>query len=137
MQKVSENVDLSAKVLEIDIESEIFESMLRDLNLEILRCIKNVYDEKFEAGEISLKLNIELPTAYETFQKADKETGEILNETFKYRKPNFEHKITTTLKMQYKQDGGYTDRREVRFEDGKFVAVPVKEAQMSMFESHV
>jgi hypothetical protein len=55
-------------------------------------------------------------------------------DTFKYRKPLFEHKITTTLKKQYKQDGSYTEERDVKFEDGKFIAVPVKQSQINMFE---
>jgi len=134
MVKVSENVDLSKKVLDIDIESAIFNGMLFDLNSEILRCIQRVFNEEFEGGEIALKLNIELPTAYESFKRTDETTGEVLEDTFKYRKPFFEHKITTTLKKQFKKDGQYTDRREVQYDGEKFIAVPVKEAQLSMFE---
>lgn len=134
MQRIEEKVDLSKKVLEINLESIIFNAMKQDLDEEIQRCVKKVYDEEFEAGEISLKLNIEIPNAYETFSKTDDDAGEVMTETFKYRKPLFEHKITTTLKKQFKQDGTYTEARDVRYEDGKFVAVPVKQAQMDMFE---
>lgn len=134
MVKVEERVDLSKKVLEIDVNQEMFAGMLRDFNNEIMRCIRDVYDEKFEAGEITVKLNIEIPVAYETFQRTDKETGELMDDTYKYRKPLFEHKITTTMKKQYKQEGGYTDKRDVKFEDGKWIAVPVKEAQRSIFD---
>lgn len=134
MIKVSENLDLSKKVLEIDIESEIFSYMMQDLNEEIQRCVQKVYDEEFESGEISLKLNIEIPNAYENIPRTDQETGEVMYDTFKYRKPFFEHKITTTLKKQYKQDGQYTDKRDVKFEDGRYIAVPVKQAQISMYD---
>lgn len=132
MQKIDEKIDLSKKVLEININSEIFAGMLNDINMEIQRCIRNVYDEKFEAGEISLKINIALPTAYETFPSEDEFTGEKMTKSYKYRKPAFEHKITTVLKKQYKNDGNYSDKRDVQFVDGKFVAIPIKEAQMSI-----
>lgn len=131
MYKVDEKVDLSKKVLGIDINSEAFQCMLKDMNSEIQRCILNVFDEKFEAGEITLKLNIELPKAYENFPSVDIE-GEPTVKTFKYRKPVFDHKITTTLKKQYKRDGGYTDKRDIQLKDGKFIAVPIKEAQMNI-----
>jgi hypothetical protein len=134
MVKVSENIDFSKKVLGIDIESAIFKGMLFDLNSEIQRCIQKVFNEEFESGEISVKLNIELPTAYESFKRTDEETGELMDDTFKYRKPLFEHKIATTLKKQFKKDGSYTDRRDVQYDGEKFIAVPVKEAQMNLFE---
>ena len=131
MYKIDEKLDLSKKVLDIDINSEVFSGMLQDVNAEILSCITDVFDEKFEAGEITLKLNICLPDEYEGFPTVD-EYGEEIIKTFKYRKPVFEHKVTTTLKKQYKRDGGYSDKRDVQFKDGKFVAVPIKEAQMSI-----
>jgi hypothetical protein len=134
MQKISENLDLSKKVLEIDIKSEIFNCMMQDLNEEIQRCVRDVFDEKFESGEISMKLSIKIPNAFEIIPYTDELTGELVNDTYRYRRPDFEHNITTTLKKQYKQEGSYTDRRDVQFEDGKFIAVPIKQAQISMFE---
>lgn len=131
MYKVDEKSDFSKKVLEISIESEIFSGMLKDINSEIQRCILHVYDEKFEAGEITLKLTIEIPEAYENFTYID-EYGEEIIETFKYRKPAFGHKVTTTLKKQYKCDGSYSDKRDIQFKDGKFIAIPIKDPQMSI-----
>lgn len=131
MFKVNEKVDLSKKVLDIDIESPVFSEMLDNLNNEILRTIQKVYDKEFESGEISLKLTIELPNAYENFPSVD-EYGEQAVKTFKYRKPEFEHKVTTTLKKQYKRDGIFSDKRDIQFKDGRFVAVPIKEAQISI-----
>ncbi|WP_346888317.1 hypothetical protein [Clostridium sp. UBA1056] len=129
MNKISEKLDLSRKVLDIDIESPVFNCMLHDLNMEIERVIKQVYDEKFEGGEITLKLSIEIPNGYETIPKTD-EFGEMINETYKYRKPVFEHKVTTTLKKQYKNEGIFNEKRDIQFKDGKFIAVPIKRSQM-------
>lgn len=131
MFKIKENVDLSKKVLDIDVESPVFQCLLKDLNKEIQRCIKKVYDEEFESGEISLKLTIEIPEADKVIPKVD-EFGEMINEVFRYRKPRFEHKVTSTLKKQFKQEGLYTEERDIQFEDGRFIAVPIKDAQMSI-----
>ena len=133
MQKVDEKVDLSRRVLEIDVNSPVFNCLLQDLNKEIQRCIKKVYDEEFESGEISLKLSVEIPEAFKTIPRVN-EFGEMINDTYKYRKPVFEHKITSTLKKQFKQEGIYTEERDVKFEDGKFVAIPIKDAQLNMLE---
>lgn len=133
MRKIAENIDLSKKVLDIDIDSPIFNQMLGQLNDEILRCIRKVYDKDFAGGEIALKLSVEIPETFKIIPKVDEETGEIINETYVYRSPRFEHKIATTLKKQYKNEGVYTDEREVKFEDDKFIAVPIKDPQMKMF----
>lgn len=129
MQKVDERVDLSRKVLDIDIDSPVFNCLLQDLNKEIQRCIKKVYEEEFEAGEITVKLSLEIPEAFKTVARVD-EFGEIINDTYRYRQPRFEHKVTSTLKKQYKQEGIYQEERDVKFEDGKFVAVPIKDPQV-------
>lgn len=131
MKKISEKIDLSKMVLDIDIDSPVFEDMLDDVNEEIQRCIQKVYDGDFEAGEISLKLTIELPDALKEIPKVN-EYGEIINELYKYKKPRFEHKITTTMKKQFKQEGIFTGEREVEFVDGKFITIPIEEQQMKM-----
>lgn len=133
MYKIDEKVDLSKKVLDIDIESEVFNCLKQDLNKEIQRCIFKVFNEAFESEEITVKLGIEIPEAYKSFPKTD-EFGEKINETFKYRKPNFEHKVTSTLKKQYKQEGFYSEERDVQYDGKKFVAISIKEAQTNMFD---
>lgn len=133
MFKVDEKIDLSKKVLGIEIDSPVFFCLLQDLNKEIQRCIRKVFNEEFESGEITVKLGIEIPEAFKTFPKTN-EFGEIINETFKYRKPRFEHKITSTLKKQYKQEGLYSEERDVQYDGDKFVAIPIKDAQINMFD---
>lgn len=133
MRKINEELDLSRETLEIDIDSPVFEGMLKDLNKEIQRAILKVYDREFEVGEISLKLSLEIPEGFETIPKANK-YGEVINETYKYRKPIFKHNLTTTFKKTFKNDGGYTDKRDVQLIDGKFVAVPITQPQMSIYD---
>ena len=133
MIKIDEKLDLSKRILEIDIESPIFNSMLHDLNLEIKRVIEKVYDEEFETGEISLKLKLNIKNEYKEYPK-ENDFGELFNETYKYRKPYFEHQVSTTLKKQYKQEGVYTEEKEVKFEDGQYYVVPILEPQTSLFD---
>lgn len=133
MIKISENVDLSKKVLEIDIQSPIFEGMLNDLNSEIVRVIDKVYKGEFEGGEVNLKLGLTIDDGYKEFPR-ENEYGETIYDTYKYKKPNFEHNVTTTLKKQYKQKGSYTEEKEVVYEDGQYMVKPIEEPQMNLFE---
>ena len=48
------------KNTEIDISSSLFEPMLRDLNKEIKRLTEKIYKEEFEAGDITLKLSLNI-----------------------------------------------------------------------------
>lgn len=131
MIKINENLDLSKQVLTIDIDSPVFASMLGDLNGEIQRVIKKVFDGEFESGEISIKLNIEIPESYKSFARTN-EDDELINDTYKYKRPDFQHKVTSTLKKKYEQKGGFTGEREVIFLDGEYVVRPLKQDQMTL-----
>lgn len=133
MELVSKKVDLSKKVLEVDINSPIFNTMLHDLNKEIKRVIDKVYDQEFEAGEVTLKLGIAIPESFKVFPR-ESPSGDVINETYSYRRPYFEHKVTSTLKKQYNQKGVYTEEKEIKFEDGQYFVVPITEPQISMFD---
>lgn len=133
MIKINERMDLSKATLEIDIESQVFKPMLSAFNKEIQRVIKEVYEKRFESGEITLKLNIEIPDQVKEIPTVN-EVGELINELYKYKAPNFEHKISTTLKKQYKHEGSYKDRKEVVEEAGHFIVKPLKEAQINVDE---
>ncbi len=136
MIKVDERIDLSKTPLEIDIYSPIFKSMLQDLNLEIRRVIEKVFDKEFENGEISLKLKLNINNEHKEYPK-ENEFGEIINETYRYRKPYFEHAVSTTFKKNYKQDGVYTEEKEVKCIDDKYIVVPLAEPQVNMFDREV
>jgi len=133
MIKIDEKINLSRRTLEIDIESPIFKNMLTDLNIEIKRVIQKVYDEEFENGEISLKLKLNIGSDYKEYPK-ENEFGEMINEMYRYKKPHFEHAISTTFKKQYKQDGLYSEEKEVKCIDGDYIVVPLMEPQLSIFD---
>lgn len=135
MRKISALIDLSKSVLDIDIESPVFNSMLNDLNEEIQRVVKNVYEGKFASGEISLKLELKIRDAYKEIPREDL-YGNMINDKYEYKKPNFEHKITSTLKKQYKQEGCYDENKEVVWNEleGKFVVQPLMDPQIKFYE---
>lgn len=135
MNKISEKLDLSRKILDIDVESPIFDEMRGALDKQIQKVIQLVYDGNFQSGEISLKLNLELPTHYKTIPEVDSETGEMVEREYKYKRPVFEHKLTTTLKKQFKDERSYSNERDVQLIDGHFIAVPFKKNQISLFDN--
>lgn len=136
MIKVNEKIDLSKQVLEIDIDSPVFNCLRQDLNKEIKRCVSKVYDEEFEAGEITVKLNLEISNDYKTIPRKNT-LGEIVEDTYRYKKPYFKHTVTSTLKKRFKQEGIFTGEREVIFEDGEFITVPIKDPQMTFDDLEV
>jgi basic membrane lipoprotein Med (substrate-binding protein (PBP1-ABC) superfamily) len=135
MKKISEILDLSKRVLDIDIESPVFDAMLSDLDEEIQRVIKSVYNGEFASGEISLKLDLKIREAFKEIPKEDV-NGDVVNELYKYKKPTFEHKITSTLKKQYNQKGCYDENKEVVWDEieEKFVVQPLMDPQLRFYE---
>lgn len=138
MIKISEKLDLSRKVLDIDITSPVFENMLFGLNEEIQRVIKCIYNGEFASGEISVKLDLKLVNAVEEFAK-DGGFGEMITELYKYKRPKFEHKITSTLKKQYKQEGIYEERKEVVWDEynEKYMVKPLVNPQIEFEELRI
>ncbi len=135
MVKISEMLDLSKKVLDIEVDSPVFENMLIGLNDEIKRVVKSIYNGDFASGEISLKLDLRLTDAVEEFAK-DGGFGEMITEYYRYKRPQFKHTITSTLKKQYKQDGCYEENREIVWDEfnEKYVAKPLVNPQIEFKE---
>lgn len=117
-------------VLEIDINSPIFAQALKTLDKEIKRVIEKLHDEEFASGEITLKLDLALIEDSKEFPKED-ELGLSESEFYYYKRPQFKHSVSTTLKQQYKETGTYTDEREVKLIDDNYVLVPVEEPQLN------
>lgn len=125
MQKIKESVDMSKRAFEIDIESPVFNDLLRILNQAIQKSMVNIYEEKFQAGEITLKLTTEITDNFEDKQRVD-EFGDVVNETYKYKTPVFDYKVTTKFLKKYTNEGKYAEKKELRFDGEKFVVEPLK-----------
>jgi hypothetical protein len=133
MQELSEKVDLSKKVLGVDINSPIFQSMLNKLNYQIVEVIKKVYDKEFESGDISLKITLKVPTCIEEFPAVN-EFNEPVTKEYKYRSLYFKNDITTTLKKVDKTSGEYKSIKELKEDNGEFIEVPIENPQVSLFD---
>lgn len=123
--------DKSNAALDIRIESPIFEGMMSALNIKLNRCVKEIYDEKFESGEITLKLKVGAEEVCQTYP-AVTESGEMGTKAMYYRKPVFEHDVSLTLKKTEKASGWFKENRELVLEDGVFKAVRVERPQISI-----
>jgi len=132
MEKVRENVDLSKQVLDIDVESPIFKQMMTDLNQEVKRVIEKVFNQEFESGDINLKLNLDIINGYQEYYDTDETTGEQIEEVYRYKKPLFKHTVTSTLQKKYKNEGGYSEDKEVIFEDGQYKVKPIINPQLNI-----
>ena len=131
MEKIKEALDLSKKVLDIDVNSEVFTAAIEDLNVEIQRVIKNVYEGKFQGGEVNLKLNLKIVNATEAYANTDEE-GNVIQEIYKYKRPDFSHTVTSSPKKVNKQEGSYSPKREISYdeEEDKFIAKPLFNPQV-------
>lgn len=134
MEKVKENIDLSRKVLDVSIDSPVFQPMLENLNEKIIEVIKQVYSEDFESGDITLKLTLKTPETVKEFP-SENEDGEPTTKLYQYKALQFEHKISTTLKRVDKDEGRYYGEKELKEEDGHFIEISVEEPQISIFDT--
>lgn len=127
-------MDLSKKVLGVDINSPIFEYVLSELNEQLVEVIKKVYDGEFESGDISLKFTLSVPSYIKEFPAVN-EVGEDVVKEYKYKALHFKHDITTTLKKVGKTKGEYYGEKELKQnDDGEFVEVPLKDPQIGIFD---
>ena len=134
MKKVNEKVDLSKKVLAVNIDSPVFQPVIDSLNEQIIEVIKKVYNGEFESGDIALKIKLSTPTEYKQFP-AENDIGEPTVEEYKYKALQFNHSITTTLKKVDKENGRYWGEKELKKDDfGNFIEAPIEDPQLSMFD---
>ena len=105
--------------MEININSPIFEDLLQNLNIAILKCVKEIHDGKFESGDISAKISIEFAR---DFVENETKGSDNTNRGREYLRPDINHKVTLTLKEKIKADGGYSANKALeKNEDGRFI----------------
>lgn len=136
MTQIGEKTDLSRAVLNVDLDSPLFENMRGELDEQIKKVLLKAYNKEFASGDISLKLTLAVPTSYKDFPVESKIPGEPpVMKSYKYKSLQFKYNITTTLKKVDKFDDEYCGNKELKKDDsGEFVEVPVKDPQMSMFD---
>lgn len=128
MQNLSSYSDYKRKVKDINVRSEIFNNMLNIFDKHITGSIREIEENNFEGAEITLKLKIEV---IEQTEDGDQNTG---MPSYYYKQPIFNYNINSTLKKTNKSEGAYSEKSELRYQNGKYVLVPVNELQISIFD---
>ena len=118
---------MSEKEFEINLHSPVFKELISNLNFQIGQCLKELFEDNFEAGEITAKINIEVTNEVEY----------IHAQSYYYRKPAFNHKVTLTLKKKEELKGEYDEKAELKRVGGSFLLTSVEKSkleQMSLTE---
>jgi hypothetical protein len=133
MRKLYEKEDLSRKVLEVNIDSPVFQPILDKFNEQIIEVIRQVYNEEFESGDVTLKLTLSVPKLTKRFP-VDEGFNNPKYESYEYKALRFKHNVTTTLKKVDKDDGSYYGEKELEKDDeGNFIEKPIEDPQLNMF----
>jgi hypothetical protein len=135
MRQISEKVDLSKKVLEVDVESPIFEKMFKQFNYSLIEVIKKVYDGDFESGDVTLKLTLEVPRRFKEFPVEGDIGEQPTVKMYEYKALDFNHSVSTTLKKVDKVSGSYYGEKELEKDtEGNFIEKPIEDPQITMFD---
>lgn len=125
--------ELDREVLEIELQSPIFNGMREQLGEAIQEAFEKVFNKEFEAGEIALKLSVSMPETYKEIPVENRITGEIVKEKKPYRYPRLKFTVTTNFKKKNKAEGQYVDcDRKIELDDDVFIIKKVEDAQMRM-----
>jgi len=117
--------------IEVNINSYIFKNMISDLNNHIQSCLKEINDENFQSGDISLKLTIEAINSNDKIVKIN-EDG-VVSEN--YIIPIFNYKTSLQLKKKYDNSGNFANSELQLIEkDGKYLISPVKDSQINIMD---
>lgn len=128
--KVKRNSRLTKKKgneIEIGIDSPIFRGLLKDADKEIRRCFEDMAKSSYNKGTINIRLKMELKEERKVMDAYD-EDGKKSKVYYKYRKPVFSHRVTSSLKKSEKVEGKFNEEREmVKRKEGMVLAPIIDE----------
>ena len=119
--------------VELNIKSDIFKEMLSELNGKLQYCLKELHEEKFEDGKITLGLEVALIEKEESTSKSNNH-GEIEPSIYEYKEPKITYSVNLQLKKKYGSNGTveFKDSVELVEKGGIFIAKPIKGSQIKM-----
>ncbi|MCQ2014674.1 chromosome segregation protein SMC [Clostridium butyricum] len=132
MGNIYNQSDERLEMFKLNIYSPIFEKMLKQLDVELQHVLKNVYEEKFEGGDIKLSISVEINKAENEVPKVDPKTGELVNEIIRYKRPKFEYKTNSTLKKRHEVKGEYEERKQIVYKDDEFIISGLDNPQLKL-----
>ena len=127
-------MQMKSEEIKIELDSPTFEGLVKTFNSHLINVLAELKAGNFEEADINLKLNVAL---YDKSKELidENEIGSEKKHSVFYKSPVFEHEVKSTFKRSNKDKGTYSAEIALEInEDGEFVAVPVKSAQMTMDE---
>lgn len=108
-------------MLEIKIENELFEDLRAKVNRQLTYICRNIDEEAFFDGEVSIKIKIQ---------------NEIIENNEKFKTPRIDYKVTSNLKKNVSEEDTikFPDRVFARGRDGSFYLANYSGQQENMFE---
>ena len=120
-------------VKELDFNSDTFANVKRDMNFVLQRLIGNMVEKGSTNGSLTLKIDVSFTQEY-----IPNYDPKVEGESRKINKPNFKHKVTSTVQIADKKDGNMDTEMELAFDEdsGEYVLQPVANTtQKSIFDS--
>lgn len=117
---------------ELTLGSETFSDMNRDYNFILQRLLETMRERGCDEGTITLKMDVSLKSEYITNYDP-----KVQGESREIKKPKFEHKISSSVKITDEKKGTLDTEMELVMDEetGMFVLRPViNTAQRSLFD---
>ncbi len=117
----------------LDFDSDTFEEMKKDMNFVLQRLIGNMQEKGTNEGSMTLKIDVTMVKEYIPNYDPD-----VKGESREVSKPQFKHKVTSTVKINDEKSGSFNNEMELVMDEdtGVFKLVPIANtAQRSIFDS--
>lgn len=102
---------LSDNFKELTLDSDIFEEAKNTFEIVLQKLLKNMIDSKSDAGNITLKINVDMYTT------EDKTKGEEIHI------PAFEYKVNSQMAIKNEQKGSNNPNMELVFDQDKMAFI--------------
>ena len=114
----------------LTLDSETFSGMSRDYNFVLQRLLETMRDRDCDEGSITLNLKISLKSEY-----IPNYDPNIQGESREVKKPKFEHKISSSVKITDEKKGTLDTEMELVMDDdtGMYVLRPIVNTQQRSF----
>ena len=114
----------------LTLDSETFSGMSRDYNFVLQRLLETMRDRDCDEGSITLNLKISLKSEY-----IPNYDPNVQGESREVKKPKFEHKISSSVKITYEKKGTLDTEMELVMDDdtGMYVLRPIVNTQQRSF----
>ena len=114
----------------LTLDSETFSGMSRDYNFVLQRLLETMRDRDCDEGSITLNLKISLKSEYIPNYEPN-----VQGESREVKKPKFEHKISSSVKITDEKKGTLDTEMELVMDDdtGMYVLRPIVNTQQRSF----